>query len=208
MGKHSDSKNPSQDTNRSLRSGDKKVVFKFNRWMILGAAGLVIIAGVALSVTLMRGGEGQDVTPVLPSASSPASPAVSYSSATLGHEAYPLVEADASGTLRFPEDTFADNAAHYYTYVHNGQSIEFFVLRSGDGIVRAAFNACDTCYRSLKGYRQSGQIMICNNCGQQFPADRINIARGGCNPAPLDRTIEGTYLVIEVDDVMAGASYF
>ena len=32
--------------------------------------------------------------------------------------------------------------------------------------------------------------MVCNNCGQRFPSNLINEVRGGCNPSPLERTIE------------------
>ena len=105
-------------------------------------------------------------------------------------------------------ETFDDYEAHYYTYVHSGQSIEFFVLKSEDGVVRAAFNACDVCYGALQGYSQDGQTMICNNCGRRFPADQINIVQGGCNPSPLNRTVEGSYLVLNVGDILSGAGYF
>ena len=30
--------------------------------------------------------------------------------------------------------------------------------------------------------------MVCNNCGQKFSSDLINEIKGGCNPAPLERT--------------------
>ena len=75
-------------------------------------------------------------------------------------------------------------------------------------MIRAAFNACDVCYLDKKGYRQEGDDMVCNNCGQRFPSELINEVRGGCNPSPLVRTIEGDEVVIRVDDILSGARYF
>jgi uncharacterized membrane protein len=112
------------------------------------------------------------------------------------------------GAVRLPVSTFDDGQARWYTYPGEGKEIEFFVLKSSDGVIRAAFNACDVCYLSKKGYRQEGDDMVCNNCGQRFPSKLINEVRGGCNPSPLERTIEGDELVIQVDDILAGANYF
>jgi hypothetical protein len=133
--------------------------------------------------------------------------ASSVKAATVGHAPYPVVQAE-SGVIKFPLATFDDYKAHYYTYVHNGQSIEFFILKSKDGIVRAAFNACDVCYPFKKGYRQEGDEVVCNNCGRRFPANQINEVQGGCNPSPLKRAVEGDALLIKVEDIAAGLKYF
>jgi uncharacterized membrane protein len=112
------------------------------------------------------------------------------------------------GAVRLPVSTFDDGQARWYTYPAGPKEIEFFVLKSSDGIIRAAFDACDVCFLAKKGYRQEGDDMVCNNCGQRFPSKLINEVRGGCNPSPLERTIEGDELVIKVEDILAGADYF
>jgi len=127
--------------------------------------------------------------------------------ATIGHAPYPPVVAE-DGAVRFPLATFDDYKAHYYTYMHENRPIEFFILKSKDGIVRAAFNACDVCFAAKKGYSQDGDVMVCNNCGQRFPADQINVVQGGCNPSPLRRAVEGDSLVIQVEDIADGLRYF
>ena len=38
--------------------------------------------------------------------------------------------------------------------------------------------------------------MVCNNCGQQFDSSKINELKGGCNPSPIERTVEGQELVL------------
>jgi uncharacterized membrane protein len=112
------------------------------------------------------------------------------------------------GAVRLPVSTFDDGQARWYTYPGADKEIQFFVLKSSDGVVRAAFNACDVCFLAKKGYRQEGDEMVCNNCGQRFPSALINEVRGGCNPSPLERTIDGDEVVIQIDDILAGANYF
>ena len=112
------------------------------------------------------------------------------------------------GAVRLPIAAFDDEKAHWYTYRADGTGIQFFVLKSSDGVVRAAFNACDVCFLEKKGYRHEGDEVICNNCGQRFPSSLINEVRGGCNPSPLNRTIEGDELVIRIEDILSGAGYF
>jgi hypothetical protein len=185
-----------------------------------GASPVILIAGLVIVLAII-GGVAFALTRPSPSVanSQAASPATSLtqnrtgsqgllvSAATQGHDPYPLAVAE-NGQIRFPLSTFDDYHAHHYTYMHEGNSIEFFVLKSKDGTVRAAFNACDVCYAAKKGYTQDGDYMICNNCGRRFPAHQINVLQGGCNPSPLDRTVEGDTLIIQEKDILAGMGYF
>lgn len=116
--------------------------------------------------------------------------------------------ADTDGTIRLPLAMLGDGRARFYTYQANGVSIEYFVLQSSDGVVRSAFNTCDVCYQARQGYRQERDEMVCNNCGQRFPSAMVNEVSGGCNPAPLARTVEEDELIIRVDDLIAGTAYF
>jgi len=112
------------------------------------------------------------------------------------------------GAYRLPAALFDDGQARTYTHQANGKTIQFFVLKSSDGVIRAAFNACDVCYLDKQGYHQEGDEMVCNACGQRFPSELINEVRGGCNPSPLERTIEGNEVVIRVEDILSGSNYF
>ena len=105
--------------------------------------------------------------------------------------------------------TFADGAARFYRYTTvAGREVKFFVMKSSDGVLRAAFDACDTCYRERKGYRQQGDVMVCNNCGRTFRSVDINVLQGGCNPAPLERTVAGDQLVLKAASLELGTTYF
>ena len=113
-----------------------------------------------------------------------------------------------NGKLYIPLKQVSYGAAHYFTVNSNGKEIKFFVLKSRDGVVRAAFDACDVCFPEKKGYRQEGEFMICNNCGQKFHSSRINVVKGGCNPSPLAREAKGDHLEISMSDVATGTRYF
>lgn len=113
------------------------------------------------------------------------------------------------GDITLPLADFADGQARFYKYLSaTGKEIRFFVLRSADGVTRAAFDTCDTCYRERRGYRQEGAQMICNNCEQAFHSNQINEVKGGCNPAPLDRVIQGDRIVLRAAALEQGAFYF
>ena len=115
----------------------------------------------------------------------------------------------SSNDITVPVSTFDDGKAKYFSYkAPSGKTIKFFALKSSDGVIRAAFDACDVCYQSKKGYRQEGDFMVCNNCGQRFASVRVNEVKGGCNPSPLERKIEGENLVIAVADILTGSKYF
>jgi uncharacterized membrane protein len=110
--------------------------------------------------------------------------------------------------VHIPVKKVNDGKAHYYSYKSSGKSVNFFVVKSDDNVIRAAFDACDVCFPAKKGYSQDGDVMICNNCGRRFHTSRINVEKGGCNPAPLQRTVVGDELVIKVADIAPGGRFF
>ena len=113
-----------------------------------------------------------------------------------------------SGQLQIPVTAVSDGKAHHYQVkADDGTMVTFFVLKSSDGVIRAAIDACDVCYKAGKGYYQDGDVMVCVNCGQRFASNRINVVKGGCNPAPLNRTIKGDKLVITMNDINANRWY-
>ncbi len=116
---------------------------------------------------------------------------------------------DVSATkVRYPASLFDDGKARHYAYQANDITIKYFVLKSSDGIIRAAFDACDVCWPAGKGYYQDGDYMVCRNCGRRFASNLVNVVQGGCNPAPLNRAIENNQLVLYVDDILKGRQYF
>jgi uncharacterized membrane protein len=114
-----------------------------------------------------------------------------------------------NGVFTFPAAAFEDGKARYFEYKPApNQRIRFFVVKSTDGIIRAAFDACEKCYRAKKGYVQEGNDMVCINCGLKFRTDKVNVVTGGCNPSALKRTTKDGQVIIAVQDVLEGQRYF
>ena len=126
----------------------------------------------------------------------------------------PAESAKAAGVVqnadvvRIPLKALDSGKALFLSLESEGRQFYYFALKSRDGAYRAALDACDVCFQSNRGYRQEGDLMVCNNCGQTFPSNRIGEIKGGCNPHPLARRIEGQYLVIGKADIVAGKDYF
>jgi len=110
--------------------------------------------------------------------------------------------------ISLPASLFEDGKARHFQHVAGGFNIKYFVLKSSDGIIRAAFDACDVCWPAGKGYYQEGDFMVCRNCGRKFASVQVNEVKGGCNPAPLNRQVENGKVVIEVKDILDGRQYF
>lgn len=121
----------------------------------------------------------------------------------------PAAKADSPNQIIHSEKIFADGKKHQFTYkTEDGIIIRYFILKSSDGVIRAAFDACDVCWLENKGYSQKGDFVVCNNCGKRFPSTRINEVHGGCNPAPLRRKVENGNVIIQVTDLLGGKNYF
>lgn len=186
-GQESAARADSDDRHRDEVRADKRAQFESsgrNRrvGVIAGAVVLVVLAMVAAAVATSGGDE----------ASPPPQAPVAAGSESIG----------------IPVAEVSDGKAHFYSYDAGGTVVDYFVIKSSDGELRAALDACDVCYPQKKGYRQEGDVMVCNNCGRRFPSTEINVQDGGCNPSSLQRSVEGDQLVISVADLEAGATYF
>lgn len=116
--------------------------------------------------------------------------------------------ATESRDIRIPLGDLGGTAKFFDYKLSDNRPVRFFVIKSSDGVYRAALDACDTCYHAKKGYHQEGDDMICNNCGLHFHSAKINEVHGGCNPIGLPRTIEGNQLVIKASELENRGVYF
>jgi uncharacterized membrane protein len=92
-----------------------------------------------------------------------------------------------------------DGKAHYFnTTLASGKPVYFFVAKSPDGKLRAAANGCQSCGSALQGFRQDGDYMVCNTCGNRFHLDRVSLEKGGCNPVPISPDLEVTNGEVEI----------
>lgn len=93
--------------------------------------------------------------------------------------------------IRLEASIFDDNQAYFYNVkMSSGKTIYFFVLKDRNGIYRAAANACAVCFKTYKGFHQEGNEIVCNNCGNRYPIEKIATEKGGCNPGPINPNLE------------------
>ncbi|BEQ16836.1 DUF2318 domain-containing protein [Desulfoferula mesophila] len=124
-------------------------------------------------------------------------------------QAASLATVNGEKVVALDETLFTDGKArHFELKGEGGVLVRYFVIKSSDGVIRAAYDACDVCWPEGKGYYQQGDDMVCANCGKHFPSIKVNEIKGGCNPAPLQRKVENGKVIIRLADIMDGRRYF
>lgn len=141
-------------------------------------------------------------------ADQPEAAAVTVSASSTGQPAGSS-GASGSGEISIPVADLGSGQAKFFNYVASGRTaMRFFVIKSSDGVYRAALDACDVCYKHKKGYQHAGDDMVCRKCGQRFPSKLVNEVTGGCNPVALTRTVAGGNVLIKAADLESLKTYF
>ena len=113
------------------------------------------------------------------------------------------------GKITLDVSALSNRTSRHYRYQEGGQAVKFFVVRDGQGTVRAAVDACDACWESGKGYTLRDGAMMCLNCGMRFAMHRIGQVSGGCNPHPFRFTVDNGAVVIATEELLhEGAKFF
>lgn len=93
--------------------------------------------------------------------------------------------------------------ASFYPIEVDGTNMEVIAVKDSAGNIRTAFNTCQICYDSGRGYYvQSGNYLVCQNCGNRFAMDQVEIESGGCNPWPIfdkSKTVTADEISISYD---------
>lgn len=102
--------------------------------------------------------------------------------------------------------------ATFYPIEIDGTKLEVLVIKASDGTIRTAFNTCQICYSSGRGYyEQEGNNLICQNCSNRFRSDDVEITRGGCNPVPItqeNKTVDGENIIISKEFLSESKNIF
>ncbi|MDR0518795.1 MAG: DUF2318 domain-containing protein [Clostridiales Family XIII bacterium] len=109
---------------------------------------------------------------------------------------------EPGGSLVIPTGEISGTATYYPVSV-DGTLMEVIAVKDSGGSIRTAFNTCQVCYDSGRGYyEQQGDVLVCQNCGNQFPMDRVEVEAGGCNPWPIfaeNKTVSDDSITISYD---------
>jgi uncharacterized membrane protein len=105
----------------------------------------------------------------------------------------------ADRDLVIPVSEITENAVFYPVDIE-GTRLEVLAVKAPDGTIRTAFNTCQVCYGSGRGfYKQQGTVLVCQNCGNRYRMSQVDIRSGGCNPVPIfpqNKTVTNTSITI------------
>lgn len=104
------------------------------------------------------------------------------------------------------------NTVKFYGYKSGDTYMEVLAVKAKDGSIKTAFNTCQVCYSSGKGYyKQKGDTVVCQNCGNVFDIAYIGKARNGCNPVPVEPSAikdDGSSIVVSKDFLDSSKNLF
>jgi uncharacterized membrane protein len=120
----------------------------------------------------------------------------------------PLI-ADEDLVISIAEIT--ENAVFYPVDI-DGARLEVLAVKAPDGTIRTAFNTCQVCYGSGRGfYKQQGNLLICQNCGNRFRMSQVEKQSGGCNPVPIfagNKTVNDSTITISKEFLIQAKGIF
>lgn len=113
--------------------------------------------------------------------------------------------------LVIPVSDLSEKASFYPVEV-DGTEMEVIAGKDSQGKIRTAFNTCQVCYDSGNGYyRQLGEELVCQNCGNSFTMDVVGETAGGCNPVPIleeNRTVTDLEIQISYEFLKESSDIF
>lgn len=110
------------------------------------------------------------------------------------------------GEVRVPLAKLSEGLPVFYSYSKGGKRANFFVVLR-DGEARSYLDACAKCGPKKKGFRVSGEKLICNACGVAHPLDALD-GVGSCHPLPLKGILRDDYFAIEEKELEKALRYF
>jgi len=91
----------------------------------------------------------------------------------------------------------------FFKYEVNGKPMEVVAVKDANGIIRVAYNTCQVCHDSGKGYyKAEGSFLICQNCKNAFKYNEVGVSKGGCNPIPIEGKIDEVDKIVIPDSAL------
>lgn len=135
-----------------------------------------------------------------------------------GMDPRPEKVSTAGGVIKIPVASASDGNLHKYVcdmqhaagetcpmHGDGNANVRILAMTKSDGSAAIAYDACALC--GAAGYVQEGDELICKRCGAPINRDSLDLG-GGCNPIPLNSTLEGEYIVIKTGDIGEKADLF
>ena len=100
-----------------------------------------------------------------------------------------------------------DGHLHRFEYTtSNKVDVRWIIVKKpNSGAYGIGLDACDVC--GTAGYYERDGSVICKRCDVVMNINTIGF-KGGCNPIPIDYTIENGYIIFEMSDILAAERSF
>jgi uncharacterized membrane protein len=102
--------------------------------------------------------------------------------------------------------------ALFFPVIVDGMQMEVLAVKAPDGTIRTAFNTCQVCYASGKGYFvQVDTVLVCQNCGRRYRMNQVERQAGGCNPVPIfpeNKTVTASTVTISKEYLKLAKNIF
>lgn len=183
----------------------KKYELRHKKWSNSAAAGMLLII-----ILLVLSGcssnkeslETKSPSPTLNAQNSENRPGDDIADKEPSSETGTDTEQNTANDLIIPIADISDTAIFYPVEI-DGVNLEVLAVKAPDGSIRTAFNTCQICYDSGRGYyKQEGNELVCQNCGNRFGLDQIEVQSNGCNPVPIladNKTVDDKNITISGD---------
>lgn len=169
-----------------------------------------MITAVMAVMLITTAAEYGSVVNVMAAASSTTKKAEKKTTKTTGDKEE-TAKIEKGDSLVIKTDDLSEDAAFYPIEV-DGTEMEVIAVKDSEGNIRTAFNTCQICYDSGNGYyKQEGDTLVCQNCGNSFTMDQVGQTAGGCNPSPImddDKTVAEDEIQISYDFLKESSDIF
>jgi uncharacterized membrane protein len=108
----------------------------------------------------------------------------------------------ANPSISIETEDLRPGAVRFFVYRDQaGDQIRFFLARDATGRIKAAFDACQRCYKYHKGYVFSGGELRCKFCGNRYKLEAIESGIASCVPIKLPFQIAGQTVTVKPADL-------
>lgn len=114
--------------------------------------------------------------------------------------------ASQNGEIRIPLAAVDDGGLHRFSFTAaDGRTARFLVIRKSEKAYGAAIDGCNLC--GPAGYYQSGDQVICKNCGVAINKATFGFP-GGCNPVPLKSQSAAGEIILNEEHLLQQSARF
>lgn len=111
--------------------------------------------------------------------------------------------------VRIAREDVSDGEVHFFTYKHQGKTINFLIRTDGDGELHAHFDACFSCYRYKRGFVVEGPELVCVACRYAYRIEEeVWDLIGACAPITFHFGLDRDWVVIKQSVLDKGGRFF